>query len=59
MMPPGITPLGTDVRVVPRPYFVPFQVNGGTTRTVILLPSDNPAGVEGELTRYIFNCLLQ
>ena len=48
-----------DVQVVARPYFSPYPVNGGTVRTVIQLPRDNPAGVGGELTRYIFNCLLQ
>ena len=48
-----------DVQVDPRPYFVPYPVNGGTARTVIPLPRDSPAGVGGELTRYIFNCLLQ
>jgi hypothetical protein len=48
-----------DVQVVARPYFSPYPVNGGTARTVIQLPRDSPAGVGGELTRYIFNCLLQ
>jgi hypothetical protein len=48
-----------DVQVDPRPYFVPYPVNGGTARTVIPLPRHSPSGVGGELTRYIFNCLLQ
>jgi hypothetical protein len=48
-----------NVQVDPRPYFVPYPVNGGAARTVLQLSSESPAGVGGELTRYIFNCLLQ
>ena len=48
-----------SVQVVPMPYSVPYQVNGGTARTVLQLPSDIPAGFGGELTRCIFYCLLQ